>query len=497
MVRSAVASSPGRVFGYIRVSTAGQATEGTSLEGQRGEVERCAATHGLSAPDIRTEVEGAGEERQEKRVVLNALLAGLRAGDVLIVPKIDRFSRDTIFTLTQAKKMTAIGARLISASENLDPSNDDGYMYLTIQASFAQREKARIKERTIGSRRRLRAEGLHVEGTTGLGYTRNKKTKRREIVPEDAEIVRFIFAQSIEGLSSRSIHGEVLARFGRKVSPANVSAILKNRVYLGEMADSARQPLHAPRQFGVWRPAHDAIIDRATFERARRAAEERAKKGRPSTAWDTRNWLLRGIAKCSLCEAAAYARPYKSASKTTPASHDGYYYCRRRMNPGVHEERCPNGVIERRDRVDAQVDALVVARLESLRAELMQHAEAASAPKKPKIDLEGGLKRIAAKRERWLEAFGDGSLTRDELKLKIGKLEAERATLEVQAREEQERLAVVSPAERVRRQLELEGVAKLWERAGPEQRRRIIGALATRALIEPGGELRFTWKRGK
>jgi hypothetical protein len=74
---------------YRRVSTREQGVAGTSLDAQRTEIERYCAAHGLPDPIDHVEVESGGEESEEKRSEVMRLLASVRAGDAVLVSKID------------------------------------------------------------------------------------------------------------------------------------------------------------------------------------------------------------------------------------------------------------------------------------------------------------------------------------------------------------------------------------------------------------------------
>src|SRR5919108_5640803 len=86
-----------RVLAYRRVSTREQGVAGTSLDAQTTEIGRYCTAHALPDPIDYVEVESGGEESEEKRREVMRLLAHVRAGDAVIVSKIDRFARDMVF----------------------------------------------------------------------------------------------------------------------------------------------------------------------------------------------------------------------------------------------------------------------------------------------------------------------------------------------------------------------------------------------------------------
>lgn len=72
----------------------------------------------------------------------------MRAGDRLVVWRLDRLGRTTMGVLDAVKSMERAGIELISLTENIDTSTPMGQMFLTICAAFAQMERDLISERT-------------------------------------------------------------------------------------------------------------------------------------------------------------------------------------------------------------------------------------------------------------------------------------------------------------------------------------------------------------
>ena len=60
---------------------------------------------GVSVPIDFIEVESASAESQEKRTEIARLLKMVRPGDLVIVSKLDRFSRDIVFTFSAVREI--------------------------------------------------------------------------------------------------------------------------------------------------------------------------------------------------------------------------------------------------------------------------------------------------------------------------------------------------------------------------------------------------------
>jgi len=99
-----------------------------------------------------------------KRPGLEALLAGLLPGDVLIVTKPDRLARSTQHLLTIVENLNARGVGLILLSmggERMDTRNPTAKFMLTMLAAVAELERNLMLERQKEGVARARREGKY------------------------------------------------------------------------------------------------------------------------------------------------------------------------------------------------------------------------------------------------------------------------------------------------------------------------------------------------
>src|SRR3984957_18310477 len=110
------------------------------------------------------------------RPELHRLLDHLREGDTIVVWKLDRLSRSLKDVLHIMERIAQAGAGFRSITENLDTTTPAGRMMMQMVASFAEFERAMIRERTSAGLAAARAEGR-------VGGRRKKldAAKRREI----------------------------------------------------------------------------------------------------------------------------------------------------------------------------------------------------------------------------------------------------------------------------------------------------------------------------
>ena len=135
------------IIGYARVSTQGQ-----SLEQQRQRLLDLGCTR-----IFEEKASGAKKDRPE----LMRLLDHIRAGDVVIVTRLDRLARSTSDLLQIAERLRLVGAGLRSESEPwVDTTSASGRMVMTIFAGIADFERSLISERTSAGRQAAQARGV-------------------------------------------------------------------------------------------------------------------------------------------------------------------------------------------------------------------------------------------------------------------------------------------------------------------------------------------------
>jgi DNA invertase Pin-like site-specific DNA recombinase len=104
------------------------------------------------------------------------MLDQLREDDTLVVWKLDRLSRSLKDVLHLIERIEQAGTGFRSLTENIDTTTSPGRMMMQMIASFAEFERAMIRERTSAGIAAARAEGR-------IGGRKKKPdaNKRREI----------------------------------------------------------------------------------------------------------------------------------------------------------------------------------------------------------------------------------------------------------------------------------------------------------------------------
>ena len=153
------------VYGYARVSTAGQLCDGNSLE------EQVEALKKYGCQEIISEsFSGKTMQRPE----FQALLERLVEGDTLVVCKLDRFARTAIDGVDTVKKLFERGVRVHILNMGLIENTLTGNLILTVMLAFAEYERGMIVERTQTGKAIARQRPDYREG-------RPKKFKKAQI----------------------------------------------------------------------------------------------------------------------------------------------------------------------------------------------------------------------------------------------------------------------------------------------------------------------------
>ena len=159
-----------RAFGYLRVSTDGQADSGLGLDAQRATITTAAARLGLTLVDMFTDAGVSGALGVEDRPGLFAAISAMKRGDVLLVAKRDRLGRDVVAVALVERLITRKGGRILSAAgegtENDDPASMLQRRMLDV---FAEYERLIIGQRTKAALRAKRQRGERA-GNVPFGY---------------------------------------------------------------------------------------------------------------------------------------------------------------------------------------------------------------------------------------------------------------------------------------------------------------------------------------
>jgi DNA invertase Pin-like site-specific DNA recombinase len=240
------------------------------------------------------------------------LIADCEAGKINIVltKSISRFARNTVDLLSTVRHLKELGVEVRFEKENISSLSGDGEVMLSILASFAEQESVNLSNNIKWTFLKKFKNGEVHSHQKMLGY--RWEGDERLVVPEEAEIVRFVFSEYLAGKSYVAIAREldekgVKSVHGAESFPsASVKLILKTEEYTGCMVMQKVHNISPKRQrlnrgelpkFKV-DDHHKAIIDRETFDRVQTIMAERAAKNEGRKGLDS---PFVGLIRCGKC----------------------------------------------------------------------------------------------------------------------------------------------------------------------------------------------------
>lgn len=171
------------------------------------------------------------------------MLADCRNGliDRILVKSVSRFARNFAECLSFIHELKLLGVSVVFEKENIDTAKMSGELLLSMQANKAQKESLSISgnmRRGIGMRMKT---GEFLPSSAPYGYRLNTKARTLEIVPEEAETVKRIYAEYLSGIGIDTISdglnrdGIGKENTGARWHPTAVRYILANISYTGDM----------------------------------------------------------------------------------------------------------------------------------------------------------------------------------------------------------------------------------------------------------------------
>ena len=409
--------------------------------------------------------EGLSGGSTKKRKEFNRMMQKCRAGriDMIIVKSVSRFARNTLDSISWARRLKKLGVGIIFEKEGVNTMEMDDEILLTIFAGLAQAESESLsKNVAMGHRQSYKAGNVPFHYKNFLGYRRGADGEP-EIVPEEAAVVKRIFHRYLAGDSVAQIikdleaDGIPAARGGEKWSPATVRNMLRNEKYIGDallqktyVADvltkqSKKNNGELPQYYIT--NNHPAIIDRDIFQKvqeeiARRGCKRKvqSKSARTEQSKYSGKYALNEILVCGEC-----GTPYRRVTWTQHGEkrivwrcisrlEHGRKYCKE--SPTLHEAPLHAAVM---DAISEVVDH------EALRCALRAGLEAAYTMDKETIVYRMAKTRIEelkAQFDKLLESAGTAGFDEDYYDQRIKKIgdemAAKRAVIEgYEARQEE------------------------------------------------------------
>ncbi len=330
---------------YARVSTSQQG-EKFGLSSQLSELRVPAKRHDRPIQEYTDTITGS----EDSRPGLNRMIADAQPGDVILVHHPDRLSRGGVvhqFLIEEAVLKTGATIEYL-----LLPRGSQGeaewILQKTQMASFAEYERAKIKERTMRGKLEAARRGFLPHGRAPFGYRRSTTEPGKLVIHDDeARVIRLLFTMLLDEQRSLWQITQALDRNGHPAPQGSrwvsstVKRLVTSEVYAGRMvwnrwAWSGRTRRQRPES--EWIPITvPAIVQPWQVERAQ-AQLQRNKalwSGRPTP----RFYLLRGLLICGACGRPWHGSVSHGRRRYRCASRDRAFYAESCESPSWKAER--------------------------------------------------------------------------------------------------------------------------------------------------------------
>ncbi len=304
-----------KVAAYCRVSTASD-EQLISLEAQKAHYEEY-----IRANDEWEYVglyydEGITGTKKDGRAGLLSMIDDCEDGKIefIITKSISRFARNTTDCLEMVRSLTDLGISIYFEKENINTGSMESELMLSILSSLAESESVSISENEKWSIRKRFENGTFIIAYPPYGY--ENVDGEMKVIPEQAEIVKEIYAACLSGKSTHTIAKELNERGIRtkkngKWGAGSVNGILTNEKYTGDVifqktySDSSfnRHRNYGERDQFLCENHHEPIISHEDFDKVRAVLDQRAmEKGNGTDTYRYQNrYCFSGIIKCGEC----------------------------------------------------------------------------------------------------------------------------------------------------------------------------------------------------
>ena len=264
--------------------------------------------------------DGISGTNTKKRDEFNRMIDDCKAGkiDMILTKSISRFSRNTVDCLKYTRELKALNIAVFFEKENINTLDAKGEVLMTIMAALAQQESESLSANVrLGIQFRNQQGKVQVNHNRFLGYTKDENGKL-VIVPEQAEIVKRIYAEYMDGASflqiKRGLEADgILNGAGhKKWEVSNIRQILTNEKYIGDALlqktytvsvlekKRIKNDGQVPKYYVEG--SHEAIIDRDVFLRVQAEIDRRANiiKGGKKRVYSSK-YALSSVIICGHC----------------------------------------------------------------------------------------------------------------------------------------------------------------------------------------------------
>ena len=272
--------------------------------------------------------------------------------DMIITKSISRFARNTVDCLKYIRLLKDINVDVYFEEQGIHSIENGSEFYITVYGSIAQSESENISANVRWGKEQSAREGnVSFHYKNFLGYRKGDDGKP-EIVPEEAEIIRYIYERFLAGDSHQTIINnlqdkKILTPGGKeRWTYGTLHSILTNERYMGDAIinktytvdciSKKKKRNNGERAKYYVENNHPAIIDRAIFgkvqeEIARRSGLRKVKQVGTKTELGkySSKYALTELLVCGEC-----GTPYRRCTWTSCGNKRIVWRCISRLDYG-------------------------------------------------------------------------------------------------------------------------------------------------------------------
>ncbi len=316
--------------------------------------------------------EGISGTQTKKRTEFNKMirLCKKRKIDLILCKSISRFARNTVDILDYVRQLKELGIGVLFEEQNINTLNMTSEFMIALYGSFAQAESESIsKNVTWGVEKSFREGKVRYNYHNLYGYMKGEDGKP-EIVPEQAKIIKHIYNLYLDGLSMKRIANQLNEMFittkqNGKWTEGSIFSILRNEKYVGDALlqktytvdciTHKKAKNNGERAKYLVTDAHEAIIDRDTYNLVQQELAKRSSKRKKSDKAITEQgkysskYALTEIMICAECGAAYRRQVWNIHGRKCPVWRcisridNGKRYCKK--SPSIHEDKLHKAIL--------------------------------------------------------------------------------------------------------------------------------------------------------
>ena len=412
---------------YIRVSTQEQANEGYSVGEQTERLKKyCEA---MEWDIVKTYVDPGYSGGNTDRPGLQELIKDVENEDIdkVVVYKLDRLSRSQLDTLYLIEKVfLANNTDFVSMSENFDTSTPFGRAMIGILAVFAQLEREQIKERmNMGKEARAKEGKWHGSKYVPIGYTYNPAEDQLYIDEYETMQVREAYDLFLKGTPLRTI-ANIFYDKGYKHKHGIWDAKALRRI-LGNKTNIG----YTKYRDQYYKGTHEPIIDDDTFEQAQKLLADRAEQYKQSNVRPgAQTTYLGGLLRCKHC-GGKYAKNNGGSTKYNVIYYYMCYSRSKKVKKMIKDPTCKN----KNWRME-KLDKLVLDEIRKLALDPnyiheIRHEKQIENDTVNRVEIiNNEIKNIATQISRFMDLYGLGTFTIEQVSEKVAPLNEQKKKLE-------------------------------------------------------------------